>query len=150
MHLPCSMGFPFGSLTNPGNHHLFPLEQAPSLASNPLTDLTQRTTEQHGCQMAIAIFLDHLGLVFQASGLWLHYATLQNRAPTPCTLAQSKERKGSNFAIWQPCRASNPPSIFQRTDMDRHDLPSLSRNTLIKQSTEKGGSGDHEEGRAQD
>ena len=27
-------------------------------------------------------------------------------APTPSTLAQSKERKGSNFAIWQPwCRA---------------------------------------------
>ena len=23
--------------------------------------------------------------------------------PTPSTLAQSKERKGSNFAIWQPC-----------------------------------------------
>ena len=26
-----------------------------------------------------------------------------NCAPTPSTLAQSKERKGSNFAIWQPC-----------------------------------------------
>ena len=25
-------------------------------------------------------------------------------APTPSTLSQSKERKGSNFAIWQPCR----------------------------------------------
>ena len=24
-------------------------------------------------------------------------------ATTPSTLAQSKERKGSNFAIWQPC-----------------------------------------------
>ena len=24
-------------------------------------------------------------------------------APTPSTLAQSEERKGSNFAIWQPC-----------------------------------------------
>ena len=24
-------------------------------------------------------------------------------APPPSTLAQSKERKGSNFAIWQPC-----------------------------------------------
>ena len=23
--------------------------------------------------------------------------------PTPSTLAQSKQRKGSNFAIWQPC-----------------------------------------------
>ena len=27
-------------------------------------------------------------------------------APTPSTLAQSKERKGSNFAIWQPCSYS--------------------------------------------
>ena len=27
-------------------------------------------------------------------------------APTPSTLAQSKERKGSNFAIWQPCSLS--------------------------------------------
>ena len=24
-------------------------------------------------------------------------------APTPSTLAQSKQRKGSDFAIWQPC-----------------------------------------------
>ena len=27
-------------------------------------------------------------------------------APMPSTLAQSKERKGSNFAIWQPCGAA--------------------------------------------
>ena len=27
-------------------------------------------------------------------------------APTPSTLAQSKERKGSNFTIWQPCAQS--------------------------------------------
>ena len=27
-------------------------------------------------------------------------------APTPSTLAQAKERKGSNFAIWQPCTLS--------------------------------------------
>ena len=30
-------------------------------------------------------------------------------APTPSTLAQSKERKGSNFAIWQPCLVLLPP-----------------------------------------
>ena len=50
-------------------------------------------------------------LALRASGLWLRYAALQNlipsfpwiaRAPTPSTLAQSKERKGSNFVIWQP------------------------------------------------
>ena len=28
-------------------------------------------------------------------------------APKPSTPAQSKERKGSNFAIWRPCRRSS-------------------------------------------
>ena len=28
-------------------------------------------------------------------------------APLPSTLAQSKERKGSNFAIWQHCNGNN-------------------------------------------
>ena len=38
-------------------------------------------------------------------------------APTPSTLAQSKERKGSNFAIWQPCfqGAGIPPSFLPVT-----------------------------------
>ena len=30
------------------------------------------------------------------------FGLLDYGAPTPSTLAQSKERKGSNFAIWQP------------------------------------------------
>ena len=33
-------------------------------------------------------------------------------APTPSTLAQSKERKGSNFAIWQPWLCPSPSSAF--------------------------------------
>ena len=49
-------------------------------------------------------------LVLRASGPWLRYAALQNFdpflsldcIPTPSTLTRSKERKGSNFAIWQP------------------------------------------------
>ena len=65
---------------------------------------------RHGCQMATARFLYHMCLALGASGLWLRYATLQNLIPSfpwiappmPSTLAQSKERKGSNFAIWQP------------------------------------------------
>ena len=32
-------------------------------------------------------------------------------APTPSSLAQSKERKGSNFAIWQPLRTVHPPYL---------------------------------------
>ena len=52
--------------------------------------------------------------VFGPSGFWtmapLRYAAKFDPflslhcAPTPSTLPQSKERKGSNFAIWQPCR----------------------------------------------
>ena len=52
--------------------------------------------------------------MFGPSGFWimapLRYAAKFNPflsldcAPTPSTLAQSKERKGSNFAIWQPWR----------------------------------------------
>ena len=52
----------------------------------------------HGCQMAIAKFSDCRP--FGLEGLWLRYTTLQN---LPSTLAQSKERKGSKFAIWQHC-----------------------------------------------
>ena len=62
-----------------------------------------------GCQMAIAIFLDRMSLALRASGLWLRYAAkFDPFLSLDCTamlstLAQSKERKGSNFAIWQPC-----------------------------------------------
>ena len=51
--------------------------------------------------------------VFGPLGFWtmapLHYAAKFDPffsldcSPMPSTLAQSKERKGSNFAIWQPC-----------------------------------------------
>ena len=48
-------------------------------------------------------------------------------APTPSTLAQSKERKGSNFAIWQHCVQSrtskSPPS---RMTSSRWTRPLLS------------------------
>ena len=76
-------------------------------------NLAPNAVKRHGFQMAIARFLDHMCLALRASGLWLRYATLQNLIPslpwiapprpTPSTLAQSKERKGSNFAIWQHC-----------------------------------------------
>ena len=41
-----------------------------------------RTIRNHGCQMAIAIFLDHMCLALRASGRWLRYATLQNLMPS--------------------------------------------------------------------
>ena len=37
---------------------------------------------QHGCQMAIARFLDRMCLALRASGLWLRYAALQNLIPS--------------------------------------------------------------------
>ena len=61
--------------------------------------------------MDIAGFLE--SYVFGPPGFWtmapLHYAAKfvpflsLDCAPTPSTLVQSKERKGSNFVIWQPC-----------------------------------------------
>ena len=37
---------------------------------------------RHGCQMAIARFLDRMCMALRASGLWLRYATLQNWIPS--------------------------------------------------------------------
>ena len=67
----------------------------------------KESSQQHSCQMAIAKFLYPMCLALQASRTM---ATLQNvipffpigLCPLPSALAQSKERKGSNFAIWQP------------------------------------------------
>ena len=36
----------------------------------------------HGCQMAIARYLDRMRLALPASGLWLRYAALQNLIPS--------------------------------------------------------------------
>ena len=76
--------------------------------------------------MAIAGFLDRMCLAPRVSRLWLRYTTPAKLypflsldcAPTPSTLAQSKERKGSNFAIWQPCfkGKSNDPVIRMNPD----------------------------------
>ena len=47
-------------------------------------------------------------------------------APTPSTLAQSKERKGSNFAIWQPWRQVHQDRRDlgrRQEEPDPHDAP---------------------------
>ena len=41
-----------------------------------------RPRQEHGCQMAIARFLDRMCLALRASGLWLRYAALQNLIPS--------------------------------------------------------------------
>ena len=55
------------------------------------TEVVERTTrflravvtgDRHGCQMALAGFLDFMCLALRASGLWLRYAMLQNLIPS--------------------------------------------------------------------
>ena len=46
-------------------------------------------------------------------------------APTPSTLAQSKDRKGSNFAIWQPCSQGQSVQIIGR--LGRQDTQELAQ-----------------------
>ena len=54
----------------------------------------------HGCQMAIAGFLERMCLALRASGLWLRYAALQNLIPSfpwiapPRPLPWRNPRKG--------------------------------------------------------
>ena len=47
--------------------------------------------------------------------------------PTPSTLAQSKERKGLNFAIWQPCNSSSIAKSRKKGDLEEpvEELPGL-------------------------
>ena len=45
---------------------------------------------EHGCQMALAGFLDRVCLALWASGLWLRYAALQNLTLHPGAI-QGKE-----------------------------------------------------------
>ena len=42
----------------------------------------RESKRKHGCQMAIARFLDRMCLALWASGIWLQYATLQNLIPS--------------------------------------------------------------------
>ena len=58
-------------------------------------------------------------------------------APTPSTLAQSKERKGSNFAIWQPCSGSYSLSLLAATSSRVWPPPSSSTSpsTSSRRST---------------
>ena len=51
-------------------------------AANSLTFASFMPFLPLSCQMAIAIFLDHMCLAVRASGLWLCYATLQNLIPS--------------------------------------------------------------------
>ena len=62
-------------------------------------------------------------------------------APTPSTLAQSKERKGSNFAIWQHVCTDNPHQKTINRDTEgtrplkeeyRRELVGLLRRGLIE------------------
>ena len=93
--------------------------------------IKSNTIRLHGCQMAIAGFLE--SYVFCPSGFStmapLHCAAKFDPflsldcAPTPSTLAQSKERKGSNFAIWQPCCSPPGESCVVLLDLAEPEPP---------------------------
>ena len=79
------------------------------------------TIIRHGCQMAIARFLE--SYVFGPSGFWtmapLCYAakfdpllSLNCPTPQPSNPAQSKGRKGSNFEYWHLATLGLPGSLF--------------------------------------
>ena len=58
----------------------------------------RETALSHSCQMGIARFLDCMCLALQASGLWLHYATLQNLIPSfPWIAPGWRAREGIKF-----------------------------------------------------
>ena len=60
------------------HRNLLRTDSLPSLPSWPLLPLPSR----HGCQIAIARFLNCMCLALCASGLWLRYATPQNLMPS--------------------------------------------------------------------
>ena len=73
---------------------------------------------RHGCQMAIARFLDRMCLALRASGLWLRYATLQNLIPSFPWIAPPRPppwrnpRKGRDLILpsGNPVQTALPPS----------------------------------------
>ena len=78
----------FGSLypaiasENATKEELDMLKAAPLFMTDPLTHTMSMEDPRHGCQMAIAGFLDRMCLALRASGLWLRYAALQNLIPS--------------------------------------------------------------------
>ena len=69
--------------TNEGNLVLlYQVWQKISPFQRPKPERCAVVKSTHGCQMAIARFLDHMCLALRASGLWLRYATLQNFIPS--------------------------------------------------------------------
>ena len=99
----------------------------PPSASATVRQLVEMGFPRHAVEYAVKAWLPDgykqilRSYVFGPSGFWtmapLCYAAKfdpflsLDSAPTPSTLAQSKERKGSNFAIWQPCYGSEICSI---------------------------------------
>ena len=63
---------------------LLPTPPPPPISISVPVDFSPplNVTPLHGCQMAIAIFLDRMCLALWASGIWLRYATLQNLIPS--------------------------------------------------------------------
>ena len=92
MDIQSSISYDFkGVEINVGAKHTFPMMATNTFLVSP---------GKHGCQMAIARFLDRLCLALRASGLRLRYAALQNLIPSfpwispPCPPPWRNPRKG--------------------------------------------------------
>ena len=68
---------------------------------------------KHGCQMAIARFLDRICLALWASGLWLYYAALQSKLCYLATLAAAPADDGGVDDSWQCNIHSRIPGILR-------------------------------------
>ena len=79
------------------------------------TIMSADASSKHGCQMAIAGFLDRMCLTLLASGLWLRYAALQNLNPSFPWIAPPRPppwgnpRKGRDQILPSGNLASKPP-----------------------------------------
>ena len=87
--------------------------------------------------MAVAKFLDCSVWSFGLEGIWLRYATLQNLIPSFPWIApgRRKERKESNFAIWQPC--SQAPNKKESNSPQTADTTSSSNTHKSKGAQQK-------------
>ena len=92
--------------------------------------------------MVLKIY-DFLSLCTRFSWFSLHPPPC---APKPSTLARSKERKGSNFAFWQPCWPSNLGVVYP--PLEQSSSPGRSGSTQEAHQADSRDSHGWEEGEA--
>ena len=84
----------------------------------------------HGCQMAIARFLDRMCLALRASGLWLRHAMLQNLIPSLPWIAPGWRARGHNSKF---CYLATLRSIMVGGGAARRILLQVPRSIWIQE-----------------